>query len=123
MLSVWLPMATVDTADAFKARVADWPEARNTHLWDAERKVADAFARRLGVTAPAWDVFLAYERGVRWTEEAPPAPTVWLHQLRAQTGAPEGLRFDAGKFEAEVRRLLDAPATAAPKATTSPATR
>ena len=110
MLSVWLPMATTDTADAFQARVADWPAARNVHVWDAEKQVSDAFAKRLGVLPPAWDLFMAWGRGVRWPEAAPPMPTVWMHQLRPDTGAPPALRFDPAKYEAEVARLAAEPA-------------
>ena len=50
----------------------------------------------------AWDVYLAYARGVRWTGELPPKPNYWMQQL----GLGNAPYLDAPVLADHVRALL-----------------
>lgn len=65
---------------------------------------------RLGVQLPAWDVYLAYDAGTRWSASGQPAPAYWMHQL---SNAPPDRKLDADKFRDAVERLLNTNAEAA----------
>ena len=57
------------------------------HSWDAESRVSLLFAKALHLTGVAWDTYLLYGSAISWTEEEPPKPTFWMHQLPTQAGA------------------------------------
>jgi hypothetical protein len=82
---LWLPVLETDNGDsAANAARAIGALPRITQYWDESRAVSTAahtvldFAtRRRNV---AWDVYLFYRAGARWTEPIP-SPDHWLHQL------------------------------------------
>lgn len=80
-LVVWLPMVDGDDLESARRRNAAWSDGRAVAGWDAERRIADAFASALDLPRSAWDVYLVYPPGVRWVGEVPPVPEVWMHQL------------------------------------------
>ena len=79
---------------------------RVEHGWDAEQRLSTLFAKALNLNGSAWDVYLLYGPGVSWTEEGPPHPTFWMHQLPAQSGAPGDLLLYPGRLAEELRQLL-----------------
>jgi copper chaperone CopZ len=84
---VWLPMLPTDNQRAAGAQAGTFIDARVAQQWDGDRASGEAFAKMLGLKREAWDVYLLYAPGVKWTGEAPPSPTFWMHQLRADSGA------------------------------------
>ncbi len=54
----------------------------------------------------AWDTYLLYGSGISWTEEEPPKPTFWMHQLPTQAGAAGNLVLQPGRFSEELLNLL-----------------
>ncbi len=105
---VWLPMVATDSAPAADAEAALFDDARVTHVWDPERRAGLLFKETLGLSRTAWDVYLVYAPGLAWAGESPPAPTLWMHQLGSDPGAPRDRFLDASRLSAEVRRALDA---------------
>lgn len=63
-------------------------DKRARQYWDGDGWLGDAYGRVLATPYSAWDVYLLYARGVRWTEELPPKPTYWMHQLSGVRSAP-----------------------------------
>lgn len=58
-------------------------------FWDADRHLSEALAPLLGLhRRHAWDVYLLYPAGVRWTGMVPPRPRFWMHQLDGETAGP-----------------------------------
>ena len=61
----------------------------------------------LGISEPAWDIYMVYPPGVRWEAELPPVPAYWMHQL----GRPGKLRvtkapfLDPAAFEVQVKAI------------------
>lgn len=87
-------------------RCTRFADERVQFSWDPERAVGHAFAPVLSLPRrTAWDVYLVYAPGVRWTDAAPPLPTVWMHQLH---DADPSLRLDTARLIDETRRLLEA---------------
>jgi len=82
---VWLPMWPGDDAQQAVRQAGTFEDPRLTEGWDGPRAVGDVFARRLGLSGTAWDVYLVYERGVRWDGADPPAPSFWMHQLTEES--------------------------------------
>ena len=77
------------------------PRVRN--YWDQNEVLGRAYGASLPTPGPAWDVYLLFRRGVRWTEASPPKPDFWMHQLGGVTSAPH---FDPTIFRAHVEALL-----------------
>ena len=116
---VWLPMLGSDTRDAALHSATLVPDGRSSHYWDSDMSLARSLGEALRIpprkqgaagTGAAWDVYLAYPRGVTWTT-APPS-TFWMHQLRQVTDgrAPQ---LDGAALRSHVEALL-APAPATP---------
>ena len=83
------------------AKVIPGPRAR--HYWDADQNVGKVFQPILGTPAPAWDVWMLFDRGVRWDGKTPPRPAWWEHQLY---GMPPELFLDAERFAKKAREIL-----------------
>jgi hypothetical protein len=64
--------------------------------------VGDAFARSLKLQGTAWDVYLVYDRNVRWDGADPPAPSFWMHQLQEKVGADQKLCLNPARLRREV---------------------
>jgi copper chaperone len=103
---VWLPMWPGDDADAAVRQAATFKDPRLTEGWDGGRAIGELFARRLTLKGTAWDVYLVYDRGVRWEGNDPPAPSFWMHQLMEGVGADQKLCLDPSRFSREVLARL-----------------
>ena len=76
--------------------------------WDSERHIGNVFQRTLRLTCSAWDVYLLYPPGVLWNEDAPPAPTFWMHQLSPEQGGDPALWLQPEKLFQVTIRLVAA---------------
>ncbi|HEV7243144.1 MAG TPA: heavy-metal-associated domain-containing protein [Thermoanaerobaculia bacterium] len=103
---VWLPMLPTDSEQAAGAQAGSFVDARVAQQWDGERASGALLAKTLGLKSSAWDVYLLYGPGVRWTGDNPPAPTFWMHQLRAETGADQRVCLNPSVFVGKVANLL-----------------
>lgn len=100
-LVVWVPQLFGTQPDAVRAsRLIDDPRA--LHYWDGSDVTGIEFGRVLLTPQAAWDVYLAYAPGIRWTENLPPRPTYWMQQL-GLTNAPY---LDASTLADRIRGLL-----------------
>ena len=104
---VWLPMLVGDDPEAAVRQAATFTDPRLTEGWDGGRAIGDLFAQRLALRGTAWDVYLLYDRGVRWEGTDPPAPSFWMHQLRESVGADQKLCLDPSRFSREVLARLE----------------
>ncbi len=105
---VWLPMLPSDNANAAGAQAGSFVDARVLQQWDGNRESGKLVARTLNLKGNAWDVYLLYAPGVKWTGDEPPAPTFWMHQLRAETGADQRACLNPSVFTGKVAGLLAA---------------
>jgi copper chaperone len=103
---VWLPMEAGDDPPAARRQAATFQDPRLTEGWDPDREMGDLFARTLALRGAAWDVYLVYDRGVRWEGDEPPAPSFWMHQLEEAVGADQKLSLDLNRFSREVLARL-----------------
>jgi len=111
-LVIWLPMLPGDDAAAARAQSRLVQDERVVTGWDPERRLGALFAPMLGLSCPAWDVYLLYPAGARWGGSEPPRPAFWMHQLPEAVGAESRLLLDAERLAAELQRLLgDTPAS------------
>jgi hypothetical protein len=98
---IWVPQLAGTYADAIQAsRLIDDPRTR--HYWDQTDVTGTEFARVLGVPGFAWDVYLAYAAGIRWSAELPPRPTYWMQQL----GLRDVPRLNGSVFSEHIKALL-----------------
>ena len=112
----WVPILDGDTREAAAQAAARFADGRARHYFDADQALGLELGHTLGI-APAkrdagrafgvaWDVYLVYGKGVRWSGEAP-APTFWMHQLDQ---VPESLapELDSVALRARVERAIAA---------------
>lgn len=104
--SIWLPIMDGDNVEAAQAQAGSFPDGRVKHSWDSERRFGALFAKTLKLKGIAWDVYLLYEPGVTWTEDEPPEPTFWMHQLPVDTGAAGTFLLNPGRLFYELMKLL-----------------
>src|SRR5690242_7118966 len=99
---VWVPILETDHSAPGQETLSLVSDKRAAHFWDSEGTLPGPFQSTLGLppSCPAWDVYLLYRPGVKWTNR-PPAPTYWQHQLGGVTPAA---RLDGKTF---ARRLRD----------------
>lgn len=62
------------------------------------------YQRALKMNELAWDVYYVYRRGTEWTEELPPVPDYYMHQLRT---LPAERMLDGDKLAEEINKLLE----------------
>lgn len=103
---VWLPMRPGDDPASVTAEAATFRDERVAEGWDPGRQVGGLFAQALKLRGTAWDVYLVYDRGVRWEGAAPPAPSFWMHQLKEAAGADQKLCLDPARFARDVLARL-----------------
>ena len=99
---VYLPMRTDDDPAAVNEEAATFVDKRLTEGWDGDRQVGNLFARTLKLRGTAWDVYLVYDRGVRWDGASPPVPSFWMHQLKAGVGADQKLCLNPERLSRDV---------------------
>ena len=81
---VWIDMLTYDEQAAAQMAADKMDrDPRVRHFHDARRACGQAVARSLGAEPGkvAWDVYLLYGADAVWTDDLPPAPLDWVHQL------------------------------------------
>ena len=80
-------------------------DSRALHFWDEGQRVGKAFQPILKTPRVAWDVWMLFDRGVRWEGEAPPQPAWWEHQLYDM---PPERMLDPGRFARKALELRKA---------------
>lgn len=103
---VWLPMLQSDDAGAASLQAGSFIDPRIAQTWDPDRNSGKLLATTLGLKREAWDVYLLYAPGVKWTGAAPPSPTFWMHQLRPESGADQKICLNPAVFLTKVAGLL-----------------
>jgi hypothetical protein len=103
---VWLPMLPTDTQQYAGAQAGSFVDSRVSQQWDGERTSGALLAHTLGLKGTAWDIYLLYAPGVRWSGDQPPTPTFWMHQLREESGADQRICLNPSIFVAKVADLL-----------------
>jgi copper chaperone CopZ len=103
---VWLPMLAGDTESAAGLQAGAFVDKRVVQQWDGDRAAGKLLAKTLNLKGNAWDVYLLYAPGVKWTGETPPSPTFWMHQLRAESGADQRVCLNPQVFVGRVSQLL-----------------
>ena len=105
---VWTPVLQEDDRSKAAEATALVADKRVTHFWDADKSLGLALGRTVQLPRDrtlGWDVYFVFDRGVKWAEVQPPAPTEWMHQL----GTDERL-LDGDKLHESVKTLLNAKA-------------
>lgn len=74
--------------------------------WDGSKEIANQFTKTLDLKTSAWDVYLVYAPGEKWSSEKPPTPTFWMHQLSEDQGANPKQCLNVTKLQSEIKKLL-----------------
>ena len=81
------------------------PDPRIHHYWDDSNDVGVAYETVLPINGEtAWDVYMLYRPGIRWSGALPPKPDFWMHQLSSAVAAAP--RLDPDAFATRARQLL-----------------
>lgn len=101
---VWIGIAPSDGADAASRAATIFDDPRVAQFHDPRRLVGEVFAKGLLKSPPAWDIYLFYDRGSKWTDPDPPKPAQWMHQLTSdvadQAYRRSGNALSAGLYQA-----------------------
>jgi pimeloyl-ACP methyl ester carboxylesterase len=101
---IWGPMLGDETAAVAQSAVRTLPDERVVHFWTGSPDLAKKMAVPLGLKdTAAWDVFLLFPPGTRWTDPAP-QPSDFMHQRGNLL--PSDRTLDAAKLRDRVRELL-----------------
>ncbi len=94
--------------DEFRAeeRSLSLPDSRIKHFWDRDKEGGKLFAKILGLSTPAWDVYLLFDKQTIWDSIEPPEPSFWQHQLSEQIGAGKERRLDTLVFQQRIEVSL-----------------
>lgn len=102
---VWEPILGPDDERRARRATALFPDERVVQYWTPARDVGVAFQGTIGLrTEPAWDVYLVYPPGTTWEAPEPPAPELFMHQLRGRLPGPDLLSAPA--LEDRLRGVL-----------------
>ena len=116
---VWERIGLQDTPEAASRAAALLSDERIHHFWSPDRFASTAFQAPVGVQrTTAWDFFLVFGKGKRWTE-APPAIDSFMHNQKQHEELPKDRLLNAMKLADEVKSRL-APASEAPGARVNP---
>jgi len=106
---LWGPMLGDETEDAARRAARHLPDPRAVQFWTSTPTLATRVGQTVGLKdMPAWDVFLLFAPGARWTDPAP-QPAYFMHQRGEQLPGDQAL--DAAKLSRRVRELLLPPAS------------
>jgi len=85
---LWTRMLAADSLLAAEQQESKLPDPRLLHSWDPDRILGSLLSQTLNLKrSVAWDVYLLYPPEHRWTDELPPAPEFWMHQLDGENPA------------------------------------
>ena len=98
-----MPGDNIQFADQAASTFEGFPVS---HAWDQERELGALYARRMNLSAVAWDVYFLYAPGITWEGVEPPQPTFWMHQLPAETVADRDLVLYPTRLSQELLKLL-----------------
>ncbi len=103
---MWEPILRTDNEAAAGKATVLLPDPRVRHFWVPSQSVGEMFQKPIGLAAePAWDVYLAYPRGVHW-DDHPPAPAFFMHQLVGRLPAEQ--RLDGAELATRLQAMLNA---------------
>ena len=90
---VWINKLPADSRKAAEKSSGIFSDPRLCQFYDPQLLSGRAVADSLGwQDRVAWDIYLFYTAGSRWTE-TPPAPIDWMHQLTDPWATPDRLRM------------------------------
>lgn len=103
---VWIPMLDSDERPAAVEASAMFRAARVPQFWDGTRRLGEEVGRSVGAPGwTAWDIYLFYDRGARWTDAGLPGPAAWLAQAGGRVVAGIGTLPAVGEQAALLDRL------------------
>lgn len=112
-LRVYLVWEKVSAGDSLAlAHEVTWLPAdpRVKVFWSEEQLAGKAFNEAIALSGKAaWDVFLVYPAGQRWSESLTPRPDSFMHNLPEQYGLPKDKTFDVLQLADQVKALLSPP--------------
>ena len=110
---VWERLGPQDTPETAARAAALLQHDSLHHVWSADRFASTAFQAPVGIQrTTAWDVFLVFGKGKRWTD-APPAIDSFMHNQKLHAELPKDRLLNAEKLAGEVKSLLATPAPVA----------
>lgn len=100
---VWSPQLGAEEKHVASA-TALVPDARVKHYWDGQMIVGSAYQPMIGSHAPAWDVWMVFDKNAMWRGDSLPRPAWWEHQM--SSGPPE-LMLNADRWASHAVALHD----------------
>lgn len=104
---VWEPVLRADGRIPARRATSLVEDPRATHFWADGLRLGELFQPPIALESePAWDVYLVYPPGVEWTDDGPPRPSYFQHQLRGRL--PDSLVLDGSVLLARLREAATA---------------
>ncbi len=105
-LIAFQPMLDEDNRASAQSQTRSITDARAFQIWDESQAIGEVVTRTLGLTKPAWDVYLLYPPGRRWDDTDIPEPDFWMHQLNAEYGIGDAPRLEPAALSRQISGLL-----------------
>ena len=99
-------MLDLDNRASAQSQTRSITDARAFQIWDESQAIGEVVTRTLGLTKPAWDVYLLYPPGRRWDDTDIPEPDFWMHQLGAEYGIGDAPRLEPAALSRQISGLL-----------------
>jgi len=94
-----------DTYQAAQKATGKFTDGRVKQFYDPRQAAGKAFSRSLGHDGEvAWDFYLFYSVQSEW-QKLPPAPKVYMHQLR-DSWADQSRLFEKDMLKAELTKTI-----------------
>ncbi len=89
---LWSPILSGDTKFAALKAAGYLPDRRASHFWDVWKFGLNHYTSSLGYPEgkQAWDIFVLYSAGERWSEASAPKPVVWMQDHKLDIGVQYG---------------------------------
>jgi hypothetical protein len=100
---VWSPQLGAEEKHVASA-TALVPDSRAKHYWDGQMLVGSAYQPIVGSRAPAWDVWMLFDKKAMWKDNSAPTPAWWEHQT---SSGPPALVLDAKRWTSHAMALHD----------------
>lgn len=81
-----MPVLEQDDRISAETLAQTFTDPRITTYWDAPQQLGLTMRDVLGLTGElAWDAYLLYPFGAKWSATSAPAPNSWMHQMSKET--------------------------------------
>jgi hypothetical protein len=95
---IWVPMLPLDNAATAQFEQDAITDPRLRFWFDHDKEGANAWSSFVGYPGTIWDVYAIYDESAVWSDEVPPVPRIWMHQLNETPATRLADRLDVPRL-------------------------